>query len=65
MASVETDKQVYLFYQLPYQLNSDYLEAFKAHLKLSESHDGAVGYHTVLAAIEIQEKHNIASDTAN
>ena len=48
MASVETYKQVYLFYKSPYQSNTDYLEDFKANLKLSESHNGALVYHPVL-----------------
>ena len=34
IAEVEIDKHIYLFYQKPYQSNADYLESFKAHLKL-------------------------------
>ena len=65
MAAVETNKQVYMFYQAPYQSNADYLEKFKAHLKLSKSHNGSVGYHPELAEVSVQEKYNITSDTAN
>ena len=50
MTVVETDKQVYLLYQAPYQSNTGYLEDFKSHLKFSEAHDGSVGYHPGLAA---------------
>ena len=35
-----------MFYQAPYQLNTDYQEYFKVHLRVSKSHNGAVGYHT-------------------
>ena len=45
IAAAEKDKQVYLFYQAPYQSNQDYLEAFKEHLKVIEAHNGAVEYH--------------------
>ena len=41
------------------------MEAFKAHLKIITAHNVAVGYHPTLAAIMIQEKHNITSDTTN
>ena len=34
MATVEKDMQLYLLYQSPYQSNADYLEAFKANIKL-------------------------------
>ena len=54
-----------MFYQGPYQSKSYSLEAFKAHLKISKAHNEAVGYHPTLAAIMIQEKHNITSDTTN
>ena len=37
----------------------------KAHLKLSEAHNVAMGYHTGLSAIALQEKHNITSNTTN
>ena len=43
MAAVETNKQVDLFYQAFHQSNTEYLEAFKSDLKLSEAHNGAVG----------------------
>ena len=61
----ETDKQVYLFCQEPYNSNADYMEAFKAHLKVSESQNGVVVYHPVLASIIPQEKQNITSDAVN
>ena len=61
MATVEINKRVYLFYRGSYQSNSKYLESFKAHLKVIESHNGSVVYHTVLAAVSIQENHNITS----
>ena len=64
MAAVETYKQVYMFYHAPYQSNAYYLESFKTHIKVSEPHNGAVGYYLGLAAIVLQEKHNITSDTA-
>ena len=54
MAAVENNKQVYLSYQSPYYSNADYLEDFKAHLKLSKSHNGALLYHLVLAAVAPQ-----------
>ena len=65
MTTVETNKQVYLFYQANYDSNEDDLEAFKGHLKVSKSYNGAVGYHSELVAIALQEKHNITSDTKN
>ena len=65
MAAVETDKQVYMVYQAPYHSNADYMEAFKAHIKLTEAHNISVGYHPGLAAVALQEKYNISSDTAN
>ena len=65
MATVETYKQLYLLYRLSYQSNADYLEEIKVHFKVSESHNGVVGYHPVLAAVVIQEKKNITSDTSN
>ena len=65
MAAVETNKQVYMFYQVPYQSNADYLKALKAHIKLSEAHNVVVGYHWVLAATALKEKHNITSNTLN
>ena len=55
MAAVETEKQVYMFYQALYQSNSDDMEAFKEHLKWSESHNEAVWYHLILSAIAIQK----------
>ena len=54
MAAVKTDKQAYLFYQGPCQSNVDYLEAFKAHLRVRKSHDGAVVYCPVVAVVELQ-----------
>ena len=50
MVAVETNKQVYLFYQAFHQSNMDYMEAFKSDLKLSEAHNGAVGYYPDLYA---------------
>ena len=41
------------------------MESLKAHLKLSQSRNGSVGYHPGLAAVALQEKYNISSDTAN
>ena len=49
MSKVETDKRVYFFYQAPYHSNTYYLEAFKANLKVSQYHNGYVGYHPGLA----------------
>ena len=43
-----------MLYQSTYQSNADYLESFKAHIKVSEAHNGAVGYHTLLAAVALQ-----------
>ena len=43
----------------------DYLEYFKANIKLRKSHNGAVGYHPGLPLIVMQEKHNITRETAN
>ena len=40
MVVVETYQQVYLFYHLPYQSHADYLETFKAYLKVREAHNG-------------------------
>ena len=34
MAAVETDNPIYIFYQYPYKSKTDYLEAFKSHLKV-------------------------------
>ena len=51
MAAVETNKKVYLFYQAPSQTNEDYMEAFKKHIKVSISYNGAGGYHPGLAEI--------------
>ena len=44
MSEVETDKQVHLLYQAPYQPNTEYLKAIKAHLKASGAHSGAIGH---------------------
>ena len=52
MAGEETYKQVHLFYKASYQSNVEYIEAFRAHLKLSEIHNGAVGYHPGLSSAE-------------
>ena len=38
---------------------------FKAHLKVSEAHNGAVGYHNGIAESALLEKHNIIIDAAN
>ena len=56
MAAVEIDKQLYMFYQAPYQSNVDYLEAFKANLIVNKAHNGSLGYHLVLSAVALQEK---------
>ena len=45
MTEVESVKQVYLFYKPPYHSSVDYMEEFKSHIKLSEAHNGALGYH--------------------
>ena len=45
MSTVETNKQVYLFYQEPYQSNADYLEAFRAHIKVRKSQNVAAEHH--------------------
>ena len=65
MAIVKTDKQVYLFYQDPYQANAEYMEYFKDHIKVSKAHNGYVGYHSELSASALREKHIITSETAN
>ena len=54
-----------MLYQATYQSNAGYLEASKSRIKVSESHNGAVGYHKLLAAVALQEKYNITSNTAN
>ena len=54
MTAVENYKQVYMFYQSPYQSNADYLESFKVDIKVSKAHNGAVGYHIVLSLIALQ-----------
>ena len=56
---VETNKQVYMFYQSPYQSNTDYIEVLKAHLKIRKSHNGSMRYHPGLAAAALLEKYNI------
>ena len=43
MEAVETKKHFYLLYQATYQPNTDYLEAFKVHPKLSKAHNGETG----------------------
>ena len=43
----------------------DYLEVFKAHLKVSKAHNGAVGYHNGISESALLEKHNIIIDAAN
>ena len=63
LAAAETDKKVYLFYQAIYQSNEDDLEVFKAHIRVSGAHNGSVGYHLGLSEIELQENHNITSNT--
>ena len=63
MATFETHRQVYMFYQETYQSNADYLEAIRAHPRVSEAHNGAVGYHPRLSAIALQEKHIITRNT--
>ena len=65
MAAVETNKQVYMVYQAPYHSNADYLEVFKAHLKLIKAQNIALGYHPGLAVVALQVKYIITSDTAN
>ena len=63
--AVETNKKLYLFYQVPFQTNKDQLEASKAYLKVNEAHNVTVGYQMVIAEIELQEKHNTTSNTTN
>ena len=63
MEEVETKKQVYMFYQSPYQYNSECLKAFKAHLKVNEAQNGVVGYHQRLAAATLLENYNITWET--
>ena len=65
VAAVETNKQAYMFDKSPYQPNVGSLEAFKAHLKVSEAQNGVVGYHPGLAEIKLQERHNITRNTAS
>ena len=43
MTALETDNQVYLFYKFPNNSNEDSPDALKAHLKVSEMHNVAVG----------------------
>ena len=62
-AAVETYKQVYLFYQAPYQSNAEYLAAFKTHLKLSNDCIGDVGYYPGLVAAALLKKHSITKDS--
>ena len=61
VAAVETNKQAYMFDKSPYQPNVGSLEAFKAHIKVSEAHNFAVGYDPVLAAdsLKDEEEHRI------
>ena len=54
ISAVETNKQLYLFDQNPYQSNENYLEHFKAHIKVSRSHNVAVGYYSGSAAVALQ-----------
>ena len=63
MVEVETNKQVYMFYQSPYQYNSECLKAFKAHLKVTEAQNGVFEYHQRLAAATLLENYNINWDT--
>ena len=65
MSVVETDKPLYLLYQAPSLSNADYLDHFKAHLKVSDTHNGDVVYHTGLTAEAPPEKHNITGDDAS
>ena len=43
----------------------DYLEAFKSHIKVKESHDETVKCHPVLAVSALLDKHNITSEVTN
>ena len=65
MDTFKSDKKVYMFYQAPYQSNADYLKAFKAHLKESEAHNGAVVFHPVLAVISLQKNIISPAKSAN
>ena len=64
MSVVETNMQVYLLYQAPYNSNEYYLEAFKAHLKVREVHKVAVVYNPGLEEFTIQENNYTTSNTA-
>ena len=59
MAAVETNIKVYLFYQALYQYNTNYMEAFKDHLRVSEASNEAMGYHIGLSTAALLDKHNI------
>ena len=41
------------------------MEALKSHLKVRESHNGAVGYHPGLTEAAPLEKHNVTRNTTN
>ena len=53
---VEMDKCVYIFYTGQNQFNMDYLEAFKAHLKVIKAHNGSMWFHLGLAQARLPEK---------
>ena len=53
VAAAETYKQVYLLYKSTYQSNTDQLESFKSHIKVSKDHSWDVGYHIGLLAAEL------------
>ena len=54
MDAVETDKQVRLFYQSPYHSKQYYLEHSKAHIKVSEAHNGEMVYHMLSVSVALK-----------
>ena len=63
--ALETNKQVYMFYQEPYQSNVDCLEVFKEHLKwrkhTTDQWDIIQGYQQLC----YKKKNNIISRNIN
>ena len=57
MDTIEINNQVYLFHHTPYQYNMEYLETFKAQIKVSKAHYGAIVYHKVLATAVLPDKN--------
>ena len=60
---VETNKHVYMFYQVPYQSKSDYLESFNKQLKVSKVHNGSTIYNPCLSSSVLLEKCTITIET--